>query len=295
MQKIVLNLRFEKNIEEAVNFYVSLFKGSKITYTARYGKSGAEVSGIAEWKILTIDFELAGQEFTAINGGPYMSFTPATSFFVNCESEEEIDALRAKLSDGWVVMMPYQQYPFSQKFGRVSDKYGVSRQVSLAPAKQKITPFMMFIWDKAGKVEEAVNFYTQLFPNSKTDLIARYEEWDGDKVGLIKHAKFTLDGYQFGALESTYAHQFAMNWAISFLVNCKDQQEIDKYRNALLEGWQAQQCGRLVDKYGVTWQIIPEILGELMTKKDPAKVEKVMQAMLKMVKLDVEALRRAGE
>jgi predicted 3-demethylubiquinone-9 3-methyltransferase (glyoxalase superfamily) len=194
--------------------------------------------------LLTIDFELAGQAFMGLNGGPIFKFTPATSFFVNCETEEEIDKLRAKLSEGGQVMMPFDKYPFAEKFGWTSDRFGLSWQLMLSPtpAKHKITSFLMFVGDNAGKADEAMKFYTTLFKNSEIEMTARYEEGDRDKVGLVKHGKFSLDGSPFAILESTLNHQFNFTEAVSYIVNCADQQEVDYFWDKLLEGGEASQC-----------------------------------------------------
>ena len=159
MQKIITYLWFDNNAEEAVNFYTSIFKNSKILKKAYYGEAGAEVSGKKKNSVMTIEFEIEGQQFTALNGGPYFKFTPAISFLVNCKSQDEVDELWGKLS---------------------SDP-------------------------------------------------------------------------------------------------------------------KAEQCGWLIDKFGVSWQIIPTLLGELLRDKDPKKTEKVMKAMLQMKKIDIAALKKAYE
>jgi predicted 3-demethylubiquinone-9 3-methyltransferase (glyoxalase superfamily) len=159
MQKITPFLWFDNNAEEAVNFYISVFKDSKITGITRYGQAGSNAAERPEGTAMTVAFQLAGQEFVALNGGPVFTFSPAISFVVNCETQDEVDELWAKLSEG------------------------------------------------------------------------------GDE--------------------------------------------------------EAQQCGWLKDKYGVSWQIVPTILGEMLQDKDAEKSERVMKAMLKMKKMDVETLRQA--
>lgn len=152
---------------------------------------------------------------------------------------------------------------------------------------QKITPFLWF----DHQAEEAVNLYISLFENSGIDTISRVGADEPEGKGVAQMITFHLAGQPFMALNG--GPMAAFSSAISFFVNCETQAEVDRLWKSLLEGGEAQQCGWLVDKFGITWQIVPTILGELMSDPDPVKVSRVTQAMLKMVKLDGEALRRA--
>jgi predicted 3-demethylubiquinone-9 3-methyltransferase (glyoxalase superfamily) len=156
---------------------------------------------------------------------------------------------------------------------------------------QKITPFLWF----DTQAEEAVNYYVSIFKNSKIVNVARYGD-DAAKVsgrpkGSVMTVAFQLDGQPFVALNG--GPVFSFTPAISFMVDCKTQEEVDHLWDKLSAGGEQQQCGWLRDKYGVTWQIVPSTLGELMSDPDPAKSQRVMQAMLQMTKLDIAALRRA--
>lgn len=295
MQKITPFLWFDHQAEEAINFYITLFPDSKITDTQRYNEDSAKASGQPAGSVMSASFELAGQRFAALNGGDYYKFTPATSFFVSCDTEQESDTLWNKLSEGGKIMMPFQVYPFSKKFGWCADKFGVSWQINLAPNKQKISPCLMFVGKQHGKTEEAVNMYTAMFKNSKIDMIARYEAGELDPaIGTIKHAEFTLDGYTFMAMDSSFKHDFTITGGISFLVNCENQAEVDEFCAKLTEGGGEQQpCGWLTDKYGVVWQIVPTILSKLLGDPDPEKSGRVMQAMLQMKKLEIAELQKA--
>src|SRR3989338_5974020 len=126
MQKITPFLWFDGNAEEAAAFYASIFERSKVGSVTRYDEAAAKASGRPEGSVMTVAFELCGQAFAALNGGPVFHFTPAVSFFVNSETEEEIDALWSKLSDGGTVLMEFDKYPFAEKYGWLNDKYGVS-------------------------------------------------------------------------------------------------------------------------------------------------------------------------
>jgi predicted 3-demethylubiquinone-9 3-methyltransferase (glyoxalase superfamily) len=154
---------------------------------------------------------------------------------------------------------------------------------------QKITPFLWF----DDQAEEAAHFYTSIFKNSRIYGAARYGEDTPGPAGKVMTVSFELDGQQFTALNGGPVFQFTP--AISFYVNCESQEEVDYYWNRLSEGGHEEQCGWLKDKYGVSWQIVPSVLGELMSDPDPEKSYRVTQAMLKMVKLDIAELRRAYE
>ena len=154
---------------------------------------------------------------------------------------------------------------------------------------QKITPFLWF----DGNAEEAVNFYTSLFKNSKVVSITRYGDDFPDMKGKVLTAVFELNGQTFMALDGGPAFKFTE--AISLYVNCETQEEVDRLWEKLTEGGAESQCGWLKDKYGLSWQIIPTALPELLTDKDPEKAGRVMQAMLKMHKIEIKALKQAYE
>ena len=301
MQKITPNLWFDSQAEEAARFYASLFENSRIGNISRYGKAGFEVHGQPEGKVMTVEFVLEGQKFVALNGGPAFKFTPAVSFLIACRTKEEVDALWGPLSEGGSALMELGEYPFSEWYGWTRDRYGLSWQVMAMgdrPMTQKITPTLMFVGDVCGRAEEAIRFYASLFAGSKIGEILRYEKnEEPDPEGTIKHIGFTLEGQEFAAMDSAYPHAFTLNEAISFLVGCEDQREVDRFWDKLGEGGNpnAQQCGWLKDKFGVSWQIVPNILDEMMRDPDPKKVERVTNAFLKMKKLDIAELKRAFE
>ncbi len=158
---------------------------------------------------------------------------------------------------------------------------------------QKITPCLWF----DDQAEEAAKFYTSIFKNSNIGKIARYdkagEKAAGRPAGSVMTIEFQLEGQEFVALNG--GPHFKFTEAISFVVNCQTQEEIAYYWEKLSEGGKEVQCGWLKDKFGLSWQIVPTVLGELLSDKDAAKSQRVMQAMLKMVKLDIEKLKEAAE
>lgn len=151
----------------------------------------------------------------------------------------------------------------------------------------KITPYLWF----EDHLEEAVNFYTSIFKNSKIHSMSRLGEGPSGLPGMVVSANFELEGQEFIGLQG--GPQYKFTEAISLFVSCETQEEVDYYWDRLLEGGEAQMCGWLKDKYGLSWQIIPTILGQLMGDKDTEKAQRVVQAMLKMVKIDIAGLKQA--
>lgn len=289
VQLITPFLWFDQNAEEAVNFYISVFKDSQIHTTTRYSKEGAKASGMSEDSVMTMAFQLEGQNFTAINGRPVFQITPVISFFVNCDSVQEIDRLWNKLSEDGMVMMELGSYPFAEKYVWIQDRFGVSWQLILSGRKQKITPCFMFTGDQHKSAEQAINLYTSIFPESKIIQLERYGK-DVGPEGAVVHCKFSLSSQEFIAMDSHELLPYNFNPAISMVVSCETQEEIDYYWDNLSQGGyeNAQQYGWLQDKFGISWQIVPTILGNLLS--NPGKAERVMQEVLKMKKLDINIL-----
>jgi predicted 3-demethylubiquinone-9 3-methyltransferase (glyoxalase superfamily) len=154
---------------------------------------------------------------------------------------------------------------------------------------QKITPFLWF----DGKAEEAMNFYVSIFKDSKVGKLRRYGEAGPGPKGSVMSAEFQLEGQDFIALNG--GPMFTFSPAISFFVNCKTQKEVDELWDKLSAGGEKQPCGWLKDKYGVSWQIIPSVLGEMLSDPDPAISQAVMKAMMQMKKIDIEGLKRAKQ
>jgi len=289
MQKILTHLWFDKEAKEATALYVSLFPNSKINKVTTITDTP---SGDTDM----VGFTLAGKDFMAISAGPYFKFNPSISLFAVFDTEKEIDEVWNKLIDGGKVLMEYQKYPWADKYGWLQDKYGLSWQLSMSEnhkLEQKITPLLMFTQGMAGKAKEAIDTYTKLFPDSKIDMVAPYEKGEGDTEGFIKHARFTLAKENFMAMDSSGPHEFVFNEAISFVVKCDTQEEIDRYWAALSAVPESEQCGWLKDKYGVSWQIVPSIMDEMLTSGDQEKTERVTQAFLKMKKFDISKIEEA--
>ncbi len=288
--KIVPHLWFDKEAKEAAELYTSIFKDSRITNITTLNDTPSGDTDI-------VSFVLSGQPFMAISAGPLFKFNPSISFHVKCETKDEVDAIWEKLSEGGTVLMELGEYPFSERYGWLNDKYGLSWQVIFAgqsEIKQKITPVILYVGDVCGKAEEAVTFYVSVFHNAKVDAILRYGKGEEpDKAGTLKYAAFTLEGHEFGAMDSAHEHLFAFNEAISFMVYCETQEEIDHYWDALTAVPKAEQCGWLKDKYGLSWQVVPTAMDQMMASADPEQMARVTEAFLKMKKFDLAELEKA--
>jgi predicted 3-demethylubiquinone-9 3-methyltransferase (glyoxalase superfamily) len=289
-QKIVPHLWFDKEAKEAAQFYVDVLgEDSKVTgVQTLHDTPGGDTD--------VVSFELRGFSFMAISAGPLFKFNPSISFSVLYTTKEEVDALWGKLIEGGKALMEIGSYDWSDRYGWVQDKYGLTWQIMLAKeVTQKIVPHLTFTQKMVGKAEEAMQFYVSVFRNSKMGDIFRYPAGqEPDKEGTVMHGTFTLEGQQFSAMDSAREHAFTFNEAVSLMVNCKDQEEIDYYWAKLSAVPESEQCGWCKDKYGVSWQITPAILGELLSGSEEQR-SRVTQAFLKMKKLVIEELRKGYE
>ncbi|MEK7571262.1 MAG: VOC family protein [Patescibacteria group bacterium] len=304
MQKIVPHLWFDKEAKEAAEFYTTVFPNSKITKTSVLHDTP---SGDCD----VVSFSIWGYSFMSISAGPYFKLNPSISFVVNFDPAQDskarnrIDIIWEKLMDGGEALMPLDTYPFCERYGWVKDKYGVSWQLVLTDSQDDKRPFiipdLMFVNNVYGKAEEAKKFYISVFKNApngdaKHGTTARYHaDREFDKKGTIKFTEFTLAGQWFDAMDSGYKHKFNFNEAISFIVNCADQKEIDYYWGKLSAVPESEQCGWLKDKYGVSWQIVPKQMDEMMDKGTPEQIARVTEAFLKMKKFDIAKLQKAYE
>jgi len=276
-EKIFPCFWFETEASAAASFYCSVFDEAQIL----------------EQNEVVVRFEIAGQKFMCLDGRNGPAFNPTVSFYTVCESQEEIDRYWTALLEGGEIMMPLDKYAWSERYGWVRDKYGISWQLSLDSLEnvgQKFTPAFMFTGEQLGNATKAMEFYTSVFPNSSVKGVFRYPEGQKDE-GLIMHAQFNLDGYIMICMDSSYDHGFAFNESISFVATCATQEEIDRYWEALTAGGQESMCGWLRDRFGVSWQIVPDVLGKLMS--DPDRSGRVMDAFMKMKKFNIQELENA--
>jgi len=295
MQKIIPHLWFDSQAEEAADYYISIFSNATRLGVEYYDKASAKASGKTEGGVLGVEYEIEGFRLFNLNGGPLFHITPAISFFINCHSEEEVERLWNRLSEGGKALMPLGKYPFNDKYGWIEDKYGVSWQLMLcSDCEQKVIPSLMYVGENSGRAEEAINFYTSVLNDSKIGSISRYGKGMApNREKDINHASFTLMGQKFAAMDSALDHQFNFTEGVSLLVNLSSQEEIDHFWEKLSAVPEAEQCGWIKDKYGVSWQIVPEILNRYLKDPDGEKVGRVMKAFLEMKKINIAELETA--
>lgn len=294
---IAPHLWFGREAREAAEFYCSVFPDARIRSIATLRNTP---SGDAD----VVAFTLAGQPFMAISAGPLFTLNPSISFLVNFDPSSDVDAranldtLWAALIDGGQALMALAEYPFSRRYGWLQDRYGVSWQLILsAPGGEPrpfITPALLFTGDICGKAEEAGAFYRSVFPGSRAGQLVRYPAGtQPEREGMVMFSDFRLGETWFAAMDSAYDHAFGFNEAISLVVSCDTQEEIDHYWEALSAVPEAEACGWCRDRYGLSWQIVPAAMDQMMACGDQAKIDRVTQAFLGMKKLDVAALEAA--
>lgn len=269
-------LWFDGNAKAAAALYCSVIPNSKITTDTP----------------IVVGFELNGKKITGINGGPMFKINPSISLSVRC-SLEETDIIWNRLIEGGKAMIEIGKYPWNERYGWLQDKFGMTWQISVADKEGDfiIRPCLLFTDEKFGKAETAINFYTSVFDNSSIDMLAHYPEGDAN-AGKVMYAEFNLNGYNLTVMDGPGEHYYTFNEAVSLMVECDTQQEIDYFWDKLIEdGGKESRCGWLSDKFGVSWQIVPKNLGSLMYNKE--KSARVMDAIMKMNKLDIATLENA--
>lgn len=306
--KIVPHLWFDDQAVEAARFYATLFPDSHVDTVAPIP---ADTPSGPAGSVDVVEFTLFGQPFMAINAGPLFRFNPSISFMVNFdplffgttdqrkeEARRQLDDAWEKLSAGGKPLMPIDRYPFSERYGWIEDRYGLSWQLILTDPDNEprppILPSMLFTGKNYGRAEEAIRFYLSVFRGSRLGSLVRYGPGQPpEKEGAVAFADFMLENQWFVAMESAREHNFEFNEAVSLLVHCEDQQEIDAYWKKLSAVPEAEQCGWVKDRYGISWQIVPTVLGEMMKDPDASRAKRATEAMLGMKKLDIAALERA--
>ena len=299
MQKIIPHLWYDTQAKEASEFYTSIFPNSEVTNLTTLHDTPSGDCDIVTFKVM-------GYTFMAISAGPYFKLNPSISFMVNFDpsrdtnAQKHLDDIWRKLMDGGKALMPLGEYPFSKHYGWVEDKYGLSWQLILTDPEGEerptIIPSLMFVGDMSGKAEEATNFYLSVFKDSKRGTIARYSAgMEPDKEGTLMFTDFTLENQWFAAMDSAQKHEFSFSEAVSLMVNCADQEEIDYYWEKLSAVPESEQCGWLKDAFGVSWQIVPTEMEAMMKYGTPEQIDRVTQAFLPMKKFDLAKLKEAYE
>lgn len=295
-QKIVPHLWFDTEAMEAAEFYADLFPDSRVMYSNIFEQTP---SGNAE----QVDFEVMGYRFMGISAGPYVTKNPSISFMLVFSKDEqtEFQKIWETLAEGGRTLMPFQKYDFSEMYGWAEDKYGVSWQLyrteePSGEIENRVIPTMIFVNDNLGKAEEAMNFYMDIFSNSKTDGVYYYPgNMEPNLTDHIMHGQYELENQCFALMDSAEKHEFDFSEGVSLMVKCEDQKEIDYYWDKLSHVPESEQCGWLKDKYGVSWQILPKVMDEMVENGTPDQLRRVTAAFLKMKKFDVVELEAAYE
>lgn len=298
MQKIVPHLWFNDNAVDASAFYVNAFgKDSAVVHKS-------VIRGTPSGDCDFVVFTLWGFEFMGISGGPAFAINPTISFMLNFDPSVDpdargnLDALWGKLSDGGHALMDIGEYPFSKRYGWIQDKHGLNWQLILTnpegEPRPAIMPSLMFTGDNTGKAGEAMDFYVSTFGDSKRGMTAAYPPGASpEPKAKIMFAEFMIGNQWFTAMDSGHMHDFTFNEAVSLLVRCETQEEIDALTNGLSAMPEAEQCGWLKDRYGVSWQMHPVAWEAMMNSGDQARIDRAMKAFLTMKRVDVAALKRA--
>lgn len=297
MQKIIPNIWYTRNAEEAGAYYASIFDETTATVTAQYPDEvpdwQAEFAGAA----LVVDVAIGDYHLTLINAGGDFRPNASISFMLNFDplmfggddavARSRMNALWDKLIDGGTALMPLDEYDWSKRYGWVEDRYGVSWQLMLSDPEGWPRPFvipqLMFSGGVVGKSREAATFYTELFDDAEMGMIAEYPQPAGNApAGSIMFGEFRIGNQWFSMMDDGSGGSNPFTPAVSLEVQCADQAEIDRYWNALSVRPEAEQCGWLTDAWGVSWQIVPENMAELMQRPN------AYANMLEMKKLIID-------
>jgi len=302
MRSVIPHLWFDKEAEEAASFYVSVFPQSQLLFSTQLHNTPS-----GDCKV--VGFNLWGKEFMAISAGPYFRFNPSISFIVNFDpvffdeaTDEAIAALDSiwnQLLAGGTALMPLGEYPFSKRYGWVQDRYGLSWQLMLTnpegDPRPPVIPSLLFTGEQYCKAAAAADKYTTVFKDSERGAKRLYNKgMEPEKEGAVMFSDFRLGDTWFAAMDSVYEHKFAFNEAVSFLVSCDDQEEIDHFWEKLSAVPEAEQCGWLKDEFGISWQITSRVLQEMLRSGSQEKIDGLTQLFLKMKKIDIATLLQAS-
>lgn len=290
MQYFVSHLWFDQEAEEAVNFYTSVFPNSEIT-------NKAVIEDTPSGDALSIEFRLENLFFSAINGGPHFKFNPSISIMVSLPDGQAVDELYEILSPGGHDLMPLDSYPFSERYAWIADKYGLTWQLMVNPElaeSSKLRLNLLFSDEMCGQAGAALEFYQFIFDDSEVTVNSRYAEGEAqDDRAKINYSELHLNDVELVLMDHGMGGDFNFNEAFSLMILCASQVEVDYYWDKLSHVPEAEQCGWLKDQFGISWQVVPIGMYELMAEGTDEEIKNVTQAMLQMKKIDLAELEAA--
>ena len=297
MQKIIPHVWCQGTAEEAVAFYQDALPECVLASSSRYPAEGLpDFQRKFAGQLLTAELRIGDYHVILINAGEEYLPNPALSFFLNFDPSRDSDARTSlhkvwhRLSEGGTALMPLGEYPFSEYYGWVQDRFGVSWQLMLTNPDGAPRPFvvssLMYCGPAQNRAAEALDFYTATFDDAALGTVVPYPEPTGPApAGAIMFSDFSISGEWFAAMDSGVEQPFTFTPGVSLAVQCRDQEEIDHLWAALSKHPEAEACGWCMDEFGVSWQIVPQDMGDLM--QHPG----AHQRMLEMKKLSIAGLR----
>ncbi|PPA71060.1 VOC family protein [Jeotgalibacillus proteolyticus] len=289
-QKLIPHIWFEQDARKIADWYVEVFGNGQVDGHVTLHNTP---SGDAD--IVTVT--LYDQQFQFLGGGRLAERNPSFSYMVALPDVKTVDALWDRLSEGGEILMPLEEYPFSKRFGFLKDQHGVSWQLMLDGGMeiQTIAPSLMFTREVSGRAEEAVDYYRSLLGGEVMENhISYYGPGQEPEVeGTLGYARVKLAGREIVLSDSADAHEFDFNLMQSLILYCKDQKEIDRAWAHLSADPESEQCGWLKDRFGVSWQVTPFELEQMMEEATPEQMERLTEAIMPMKKIDLAVLRDA--
>ena len=291
MSRLIPHLWYQDSLKEVFALYSSVFAETQQLYHSHLGGTPSGTVEMAAWL-------LEGLEIRVLSAQAPFHLTPSFSFLVACSTAEEVDEKYRQLSFGGTILMPLGSYSFSPRYAWVVDRYGLSWQLmdfSGREVTQRLILTLMYTSQVAGHCEEALRHYCQLARTSSIGEIDRYGSgFEPNLPNHIRHASFQLENLVLAAMDSSAGHDFSFSEAASLVVQVSSQDELDHWWLALSADPEAERCGWLKDRFGVSWQIVPQQLEALMSSPDEAVRNRVRDAFLAMKKLNIATLEQAA-
>lgn len=295
--KIVPHLWFDTDAIHGIQFYTSLFRDSAITYQDILRDTPSGDCDI-------VMFHIGEQEFEAINGGPFFTHNPTQSLMVNfdpgrhADAKAYLDHVWEGLIEGGHIRIPLGSYPFSKHYGWVKDRFGIEWQLILTNEEGDERPFIMpclsFSGERYKQAEAAGAFYVETFESGRRGTLYLYE--DGQELqeeGAVMFSDIHIEDCWMVLMDGPMPPEAVFNESMSYIIYCENQEEIDGYWEKLSAVKEAEQCGWIKDKFGISWQITPIAYRDWMLTKDDGAKDRMMQAILNMKKLDIQTIEAA--